>query len=38
MDDTGNRGTKCMEAQMNANVWIEIVITILRLVAAGLAG
>ena len=38
MDDTGDRDTKCKEAQMDAQAWIEIVIVVLRLVAAGLAG
>jgi hypothetical protein len=38
MDDTGDRDNQCKEARMNAQVWIEIVIVVLRLVAAGLAG
>lgn len=29
---------QCMEAQMDATVWIELVIVVLRIVAAGLAG
>lgn len=38
MDDTGNRGTQFKEERMDAKVWIELVIVVLRLVAAGLAG
>lgn len=29
---------KCMEARMDATVWIELVIVVLRIFAAGLAG
>lgn len=29
---------KCMEARMDATVWIELVVVILRIFAAGMAG
>jgi hypothetical protein len=38
MDDTGDRGTQCMEAQMDASFWIELLVLILRVFAAGAAG
>jgi hypothetical protein len=38
MDDTGNRDTKSKEGRMDAKAWIELLIVVLRIVSAGLAG
>jgi hypothetical protein len=38
MDDFGSGSHQCMEAQMNVEVWIELVLVIVRVLAAGMAG
>jgi len=38
MDGVTVEPIQCREAHMNATVWIELLVVILRLVAAGLAG
>lgn len=38
MDDFGSGSRQCMEAQMNVEIWIELVLVIVRVLAAGMAG
>lgn len=38
MDDFGSGSRQCMEAQMNVEVWIELILVIVRVLAAGMAG
>jgi hypothetical protein len=38
MDGLTNEVTWCMESRMNVEFWIELVIVVLRIVAAGAAG
>jgi|LakMenEpi03Aug12_release.lakeMendotaPanAssembly.Ray.scaffolds.fasta_scaffold3102369_2 hypothetical protein len=37
MDGTADPVTKCKEAHMDAQVWFELLIVVLKIVAAGLA-
>jgi hypothetical protein len=37
MDDTGNRATESKEGRMNAEFWFELILVVVRVLAAGLA-